>query len=153
MSTIDDRASGYVRVGRDGVAPGPAALPAAAVWAAAVISITAWAFVFGSRAHLLHFDAKAHLVVSRRVFDNLTPGWSQLGAIWLPLPHILNALPAQTDFLYHSGLFAGALGLLSFVAGVAALSVAAARVTGERWAGVVASKASRMDAAAMGHAS
>jgi hypothetical protein len=105
---------------------------------AALLCVGAFAILTPSGAHLLHFDAKAHLVVSRRVLDNLTPGWSQLGAIWLPLPHILNALPAQNDFLYHSGLFAGGLGLLSFVAGVIALSVAAARVTGGPWAGIMA---------------
>ena len=42
---------------------------------------------------LSHYDAKGHLVVSRRVLDSLTPGWLQLGAVWLPLPHLLNLLP------------------------------------------------------------
>src|SRR5512147_1581479 len=42
---------------------------------------------------LSHYDAKAHLVVARRVVDNLTPGWHQLGAVWLPLPHLLNLIP------------------------------------------------------------
>ena len=41
---------------------------------------------------LAHYDARAHLVVARRVFDSLTPGWQQVGAVWLPLPHVLNAL-------------------------------------------------------------
>jgi hypothetical protein len=59
------------------------------------LCVAAFAIVAPSGAHLLHFDAKAHLVVARRVFDNITPGWSQLGAIWLPLPHILNALPRR----------------------------------------------------------
>src|SRR6185436_1277440 len=96
-----------------------------------VLCAVAFAILVPSGAHLLHFDAKAHMVVSRRVFDNLDPGWAQLGAIWLPLPHVLNALPAQNDFLYHTGLFAGVLSVASFVAGLAALGVAAARVTGE----------------------
>ena len=33
---------------------------------------------------LAHYDARAHLVVARRVFDSLTPGWQQVGAVWLP---------------------------------------------------------------------
>ncbi len=94
--------------------------------------------VFGSGAHLLHFDAKAHLLVARRVLDSLTPGWTQLGAVWLPLPHILNVLPAQSDYLYRSGLFASLLGVAFFVAGMAALGYAAARGTGDPWAGAVA---------------
>ena len=44
---------------------------------------------------LSHYDARAHLVVARRVIDSLTPGWRQLGAVWLPLPHVVNALPVQ----------------------------------------------------------
>jgi hypothetical protein len=91
-----------------------------------------------SGASLLHFDAKAHLVVSRRVLDSLTPGWLQLGAIWLPLPHILNALPAQNDRLYQSGAFASGLGFVGFVCGLAGLGWAAARATRDPWAGVVA---------------
>ena len=70
--------------------------------------------------------------------DSLTPGWTQLGAVWLPLPHILNVLPAQSDYLYRSGLFASLLGVAFFVAGVAALGYAAARGTGDPWAGAVA---------------
>ena len=46
---------------------------------------------------LSHYDAKAHLVVARRIFDSLTPSWEQIGAVWLPLPHVLNALPVQID--------------------------------------------------------
>ena len=55
---------------------------------------------------LSHYDAKAHLVVSRRILDSLTPGWEQIGAVWLPLPHLINMLPVQIDFFYRTGLFA-----------------------------------------------
>jgi hypothetical protein len=105
---------------------------------ALVVAGTAFLILVPSGAHLLHFDAKAHMVVSRRVLDNITPGWGQLGTIWLPLPHILNALPAQNDFLYRTALFASLLGLGAFVAGVAALARAAEEATGDRWAAMVA---------------
>ena len=52
---------------------------------------------------LSHYDAKAHLVVARRVIDNLTPGWQQIGAVWLPLPHLIELLPTQVDLLYRTG--------------------------------------------------
>lgn len=55
---------------------------------------------------LSHYDAKAHLVVSRRILDSLTPGWEQIGAVWLPLPHLINMLPVQVDYFYRTGLFA-----------------------------------------------
>jgi hypothetical protein len=58
---------------------------------------------------LSHYDAKAHLVVARRVIDSLTPGWAQIGAVWLPLPHLLNLLPVQLDACYRTGASAVAL--------------------------------------------
>jgi hypothetical protein len=62
---------------------------------------------------LSHYDAKGHLVVARRVLDSLTPGWLQLGAVWLPLPHVLNLLPVQVDALYRTGASAVALSIVS----------------------------------------
>jgi hypothetical protein len=115
--------------------PGPVLV---ALCAGAALASFTWVRTVGSGAHLLHFDAKAHLVVARRVLDSLTPGWVQLGAVWLPLPHILNVFPCQSDLLYRTGLFASALGFVSFVAALAALASAAVTATGDRWAGVVA---------------
>ncbi len=63
---------------------------------------------------LSHYDAKAHLVVARRIFDSLTPGWRQIGAVWLPLPHVLNALPVQVDAWYRTGLSGVVISMLSF---------------------------------------
>jgi hypothetical protein len=34
-------------------------------------------------------DAVAHLHIARRVFDSHQPRFTQLGSVWLPLPHIL----------------------------------------------------------------
>jgi hypothetical protein len=73
---------------------------------AALSGSGAWVVFFRQGLVLSHYDAKAHLVVARRVFDNLTPGWQQIGAVWLPLPHILDLLPVQVDLFYRTGLFA-----------------------------------------------
>ena len=62
---------------------------------------------------LSHYDARAHLVVARRIFDSLMPGWQQIGGVWLPLPHVLNALPVQVDALYRNGASAIAFSVLS----------------------------------------
>lgn len=72
---------------------------------------------------LSHYDAKGHLVVARRIFDSLTPGWLQIGAVWLPLPHLLNMLPVQIDVLYRTG----ASGVAISIASSALLVYAAAR--------------------------
>jgi hypothetical protein len=46
---------------------------------------------------LSHYDAKAHLVVARRVVDSMRPGWMQIGAVWLPLPHLLNLMASNVN--------------------------------------------------------
>jgi hypothetical protein len=81
---------------------------------AGVAGIAAWAVHFQADLVLSHYDAKAHLVVARRVVDNLTPGWQQIGAVWLPLPHLLNLLPTQIDFFYRTGVAGSALSIASF---------------------------------------
>src|SRR5262245_33928151 len=63
---------------------------------------------------LSHYDAKAHLVVARRILDSLTPSWEQIGAVWLPLPHLINALPVQIDWFYRTGAFAIGVSVVSF---------------------------------------
>ena len=71
---------------------------------------------------LSHYDARAHLVVARRVLDSLTPGWRQLGALWLPLPHLVNLVPVQWDVAYRSGVIAVAISVLSLAGGLGALA-------------------------------
>src|SRR5207247_2059225 len=79
---------------------------------------------------LAHYDARAHLVVARRVFDSLTPGWQQVGAVWLPLPHLLNALPVQIDVVYRSGISAIALSIASMGLACWAIALLIHRATG-----------------------
>jgi hypothetical protein len=90
--------------------------------AAAVAGIVAWIAFFRADLVLSHYDAKAHLVVARRVIDSLTPGWQQIGAVWLPLPHLLQMLPTQIDVLYRTGIFASLVSIGSF--GVTAFAAA-----------------------------
>lgn len=87
---------------------------------------------------LSHYDAKAHLVVARRVFDSLTPSWEQFGAVWLPLPHLLNVLPVQIDWMYRTGASAIAISILSFAVTAACLSAIVRRVTGSRTGAMLA---------------
>jgi hypothetical protein len=88
---------------------------------------------------LAHYDARAHLVVARRVFDSLTPGWQQVGAVWLPLPHLLNALPLQIDAFYRTGASAIAISILSMALASWAIATLIHRATGSMVGGVVAS--------------
>src|SRR5260221_5624152 len=63
---------------------------------------------------LSHYDARGHLVVARRIFDSLTRGWQQIGAVWLPLPHLLNALTFQIDLFFRTGASAIAFSVAFF---------------------------------------
>jgi len=87
---------------------------------------------------LSHYDAKAHLVVARRVIDNITPGWQQIGAVWLPLPHVLNLLPVQVDWFYRTGVSGVAISILSLAFGGYALVRMIARETGSSVGAVTA---------------
>jgi hypothetical protein len=79
---------------------------------------------------LSHYDARGHLVVARRIFDSLTPGWQQIGAVWLPLPHLVNALPVQIDAFYRSGASGVAISVVSFAVAAAAIAWIIEMVTG-----------------------
>jgi hypothetical protein len=87
---------------------------------------------------LSHYDARAHLVVARRVFDSLTPSWEQIGAVWLPLPHVINALPVQIDWMYRTGASAIAISVASFALTVACLSAIVRHVSGSRTGAILA---------------
>ena len=87
---------------------------------------------------LSHYDARGHLVVARRIFDSLTPGWQQIGAVWLPLPHLLNAIPVQIDFFYRTGASGVAISIASFAVAVAALAWIVLMLTGSAPSAVVA---------------
>ena len=71
---------------------------------------------------LSHYDARGHLVVARRIIDSITPGWQQIGAVWLPLPHLLNLLPVQIDALYRNGASAVAISVTAFAIATAAVA-------------------------------
>src|ERR1700749_2966244 len=88
---------------------------------------------------LSHYDARGHLVVARRIIDSITPGWQQIGAVWLPLPHLLNALPVQIDFLYRTGASAVAISIASMAIASWAIATLIHRATGSWEGGVVAS--------------
>lgn len=53
------------------------------------VSMAAIVWSWRHDALLNYGDAVAHLHIARRVFDSRTPRFSQLGSVWLPLPHIL----------------------------------------------------------------
>ena len=95
---------------------------------------------------LSHYDAKAHLVVARRVLDSLTPEYSQIGAVWLPLPHLLNLLPVQIDWMYRTGASGVAISVVSFAVACYAIAHVVQSVTGSRVAAAIATAMFVLDA-------
>lgn len=67
--------------------------------------------------------------MARRIIDSLTPGWQQVGAVWLPLPHLLNMLPVQIDWFYRTGASAIAISVASVALACWALSSIVLRST------------------------
>jgi hypothetical protein len=87
---------------------------------------------------LTHYDARGHLVVARRIADSITPGWQQIGAVWLPLPHLLNAVPVQIDRFYRSGASAVAISIVAFAVSTGSVGSIVLTLTGSSAAAVAA---------------
>jgi hypothetical protein len=68
---------------------------AAAVW---FVYANGWTFYYG--------DAEAHWDIARQILDSQTPGYDQIGTVWLPLPHLLLLPLARIDSWWRSGLAA-----------------------------------------------
>jgi hypothetical protein len=78
-------------------------------------AVIAWAFILAISLLSLYFfysrglsnlygDGIAHMEGARRIFDSLTPGYAEIGTVWLPLYHLLVAPLALNDFLWRTGL-------------------------------------------------
>lgn len=103
-------------------------------------SALALAFVAWHGWTLWYGDGEAHQSIARRIFDSRTPGYEQIGTVWLPLPHMLMLPFVQFDGLYRSGL-GGALGTaIGFVCGGLFLFHGLRRLFGAvpAWAGLLA---------------
>lgn len=90
----------------------------AACTAASLIAAV-WSWRSGSM--LNYGDAVAHMQIARRVFDSHYPAYSQLGSVWLPLPHVL-MMPFVAVYSWWAnglaGLIPSALAWLAACAGL-----------------------------------
>lgn len=61
-----------------------------------------WFFAHG---YILYYgDAMAHLNASRSIIDSKTPGYDELGTVWLPVLHVICLPWVSNDRLWSSGL-------------------------------------------------
>jgi len=70
-------------------------------------------FYFSQNDTLLYGDARSRLLIARRVFDSLTPGLTQLGSVWPPLPQMLTLPTIWNNFFFYSGLSGSLISILS----------------------------------------
>jgi putative flippase GtrA len=106
---------------------------------AAIMSITAYLITDHLDAVLLFEDSISHMEIARRVLDSTTPGLAQLGAVWLPLPHLVMLPLIWDNTLYYDG-FAGSLpSMIAFVVMAVLMYRLVKDLTGHKFSGVVAS--------------
>ena len=116
-----------------------------------VLAVTTLAAMGASIASYLYFlhrgvtlaypDAISHLLIARRVLDSPTSGAAQLGAVWLPLPHLLSLPLIWVNAWYYSGFAGSLISMIAYVLTVRYAYLIAKNLTGTRAAGVVAAAA------------
>ena len=82
----------------------------------AALTLAAFFFCSQHQLLLLYGDAVAHLHIARRLFDSRTPGFRQLGSVWLPLPHLLLVPFVQKMSWWQSGMTAALPSMACYVA-------------------------------------
>jgi len=83
---------------------------------------------------LRYSDGRSKLNMARRVWDDLNPGFSQIGGVWLPLPTLLMALTAWFNPFYYSGFSGSFWSMLAFGGTGVFLFLIGRRLT-KHWAG------------------
>ncbi len=101
---------------------------------AVILSFVALALCYSHGYLLLYGDAVAHLGIARRIFDSRNPGLSQLGGVWLPLPHLLILPFVQKMEWWQNGLAGAWPSLLCFIASAVGIYRLARRMMTPRWA-------------------
>src|SRR6059058_4060419 len=99
------------------------------VFVALFLASSAALAIFYSNGWLLYYgDAEAHLNIARRIVDSRTPGYDQVGTVWLPLPHWLMLPFVRYDALWRSGLAGAIPAALAFILAGSLLFAAAHRI-------------------------
>jgi hypothetical protein len=96
----------------------PWRIPARAHGAAAILLLAVTGaslrFFYTRGLSNLYGDGMAHLEGARRIFDSLTPGYEEIGSVWLPIYHLICSPLAINDFLWRSGLAGGLVSSAAF---------------------------------------
>jgi putative flippase GtrA len=104
----------------------------------ALASEAAFLYFAGRHVVLAYPDAISHMLIARRVLEASTPGVAQLGAVWLPLPHLLMLPIVWVNSWYYSGLAGSLPSMISYVLTTRYLYLTGVGLTGNKMAGLVA---------------
>lgn len=85
------------------------------IFGAVTISVIAWYIFYTSGLSLAYNDAMAHMNLARMVVDNIQPGFSQLGGVWLPLNHLLSIPLVWNNWAWHSGFAGSIVSIISYI--------------------------------------
>ncbi|HTS75738.1 MAG TPA: hypothetical protein VMG40_06015 [Bryobacteraceae bacterium] len=111
---------------------------AGAIALLAAISYAAARWCFERGYTLYYGDAEAHLNIARRILDSRTPGFEQIGTVWLPLPHLIMIPFVMHGEWWRSGIAGIIPSAICFVLAGAFLFAAARRAYRSAAAGFAA---------------
>ena len=102
---------------------------AATMLIAYIASLGSFWYFFQTHQIIIYGDAYAHMLITRRLFDNATPGLAQLGGIWLPLPHLVMLPFIWNNYLWRTGLAGSIPSMICYLIATYYLFQAARRLT------------------------
>jgi hypothetical protein len=97
---------------------------------ACCLSAAAYLHFYPDGGTIAYDDARSHMLIARRVIMADTPGAGQLGAVWLPLPHILMLPFIWNGWAFYSGFAGSVVMMASYVACTLFIYKSAWRLTG-----------------------
>src|SRR3984957_5132958 len=106
--------------------------------AAAVISVVAYVITVRLHGVLLYVDSISHLEIARRVLSSTSPGFAQLGYVWLPLPHLLMLPLIWITPLYKNGFAGSYVSMIAYAVTAVLVYKITLGLTGRQIAGVAA---------------
>lgn len=86
-----------------------------------IASIVAFWYYYATHQTVIYGDAYAHMLIARRIFDSLTPGITQFGGVWLPLPHIIMLPLIWNNYLWRTGLAGSIPSMICYIIAAAYL--------------------------------
>jgi hypothetical protein len=83
--------------------------------ASSFVSVISTIYFYQKGLILAYGDAESHINIAKRVVSGMTPGFAQLGGVWLPLHHIMMIPFVWNDMLWRTGLAGSFVSMICFI--------------------------------------